>query len=46
MMGTARVAKLEIAIGDLPAGSYTLYVSAGAPGAAPAAPATATFTIR
>ncbi len=46
MMGPTRVARLEIALGDLPAGAYTLYVTAGVPGGATTPPATSSFTIR
>jgi len=46
MLGSTRVARLEIALGDLPAGAYTIYVTAGIPGGAATPPATASFTIR
>jgi len=46
MMGATRVAKLELAVGDLPAGTYTIYVAAALPGGTTTAPATASLVIR
>ncbi len=46
MMGSTRVARLEISLGDLPAGAYTIYVTAGIPGGATTPPAISSFNIR
>ncbi|MBN1938427.1 MAG: VWA domain-containing protein [Candidatus Aminicenantes bacterium] len=46
MMGPTRVARLEIALGDLPAGEYSLYVTAGIPGGPTTPPAVSSLIIR